>query len=245
LQIPCNQTELCQWLRPLGLAEILQSVPLEDTEQISEFQGIVYMTLFFLEKYLLPTMQMRKSIELEDVTPSGSHPLPGGPETVIMYSLYHQTKQTKSSTQDNELRSLITHSDDDTSQLVKEITESMKAKEMSLETYTNQLREVTRLPSVQTLCRMKAEDVTEKNKLISSVLANFEQQLKRDYKAYERARRQNVLIAKLNYEQQLHIVDANSQYLELSNQRQEIVERTAGLDVQWLSRHGIARVRAQ
>ncbi len=220
-------------------------MPLEDTEQISEFQGIVYMTLFFLEKYLLPTMQMRKSIELEDVTPSGSHPLPGGPETVIMYSLYHQTKQTKSSTQDNELRSLITHSDDDTSQLVKEITESMKAKEMSLETYTNQLREVTRLPSVQTLCRMKAEDVTEKNKLISSVLANFEQQLKRDYKAYERARRQNVLIAKLNYEQQLHIVDANSQYLELSNQRQEIVERTAGLDVQWLSRHGIARVRAQ
>ncbi len=28
------------------------------------------------------------------------------------------------------------------------------------------------------------------------------------------------------------ILDANSQYLELSNQRQEIVERTAGLDVQ-------------
>ncbi len=41
-----------------------------------------------------------------------------------------------------------------------------------------------------------------------------------------------MLIAKLNYEQQLHILDANSQYLELSNQRQEIVERTVGLDLQ-------------
>jgi hypothetical protein len=177
-------------------------------------------------------MQMRKLIEPEDVTPSGSQPLPGGPETAIMYSMYHQTKLIKSSTQDNKLRSLVTHSDDETSQLVKDITENMRAKEMSLETYTNQLREVTRLPSEQTLCRMKAEDVTEKNQLISSVLTNFEQQLKRDCKAYERERHQNVLIAKLNYEHQLHILDANSQYLELSNQRQEIVERTAGLDVQ-------------
>ncbi len=77
---------------------------------------------------------------------------------------------------------------------------------MSLETYTSQLREVTRLPSVQILCRMKSEDVEEKNQLISSVLTNFEQQLKRDFKAYERERHQNVLIAKLNYEQQLHIL---------------------------------------
>ncbi len=79
---------------------------------------------------------------------------------------------------------------------------------------------------------MTAHDVTEKNQLISSVLSNFEQQLKRDYKAYELERHQNVLIAKLNYEQQLHIIDSNRQYLELSNQRQQIVNKTAGLDVQ-------------
>jgi hypothetical protein len=213
------------------LAGILQFVPLEDAEQISEFRGTVYMPLHFLEKYLLPSMQLRKLIETEDLAP-GSQPLPGGPETAILYSLYHQTKMTKSSTQDNKLRSLVTHSDEETSRLVKNITENMKVKEMSVETYTNQLREVTRLPSVSTLCRMKSEDVEEKNQLISSVLTNFEQQLKRDYKAFERERHQNVLIAKLNYEQQLHILDANSQYLELSNQRPEIVERTAGLDVQ-------------
>jgi hypothetical protein len=41
---------------------------------------------------------------------------------------------TRSSTQDNKLRSLVTHSDDETSLLVKDITENMKAKEMSVET---------------------------------------------------------------------------------------------------------------
>ena len=213
------------------LAEILQLVPLEDAEQISEFNDSVYMPLHFLEKYLLPSMQLRKLLEAKDLT-SEEEPLPGGPETAILYSLYHQTKMMRSSTQYNKLRSLVTHSDDNTSQLVKDITNNTKAKEMALETYTNQLREVTRLPSMQTLCRMKAEDVSEKNQLISSVLANFEQKLKRDYKAYEKERHQNVLIAKLNYEQQLHILDANRQYLELSNQRQEIVDRTAGLNVQ-------------
>jgi hypothetical protein len=84
------------------LAEILQYVPLEDAEQISEFQGTVYMPLHFLEKYLLPSMQLRKFIETEYLTP-GSQPLPGGPETAILYSLYHQTKMTKSSTHDNKL----------------------------------------------------------------------------------------------------------------------------------------------
>ena len=79
---------------------------------------------------------------------------------------------------------------------------------------------------------MQSEDIEERNQLINSVLTNFEQQLKRDYQAYERERHQNVLFAKLNYEQQLHILDANSQYLELSTQQQEIVEKTAGLDVQ-------------
>jgi hypothetical protein len=213
------------------LAEILQSVPLEDAEQISEFQETVYMPLHFLERYLLPSMQFRKLIEAEQLT-SGEQPLPGGPETAILYSLYHQTKTTMSSTQDNKLRSLVMHSDDETSSLVKDITEIRKEKAISLQTYTNQLRDITRLPSMQTLCRMTPEDVEDRNELINSVLSNFEQQLKRDYKAYERERHQNVPIAKLNYEQQLHILDANTQYLELSSQRQEIVEKTAGLDVQ-------------
>ena len=214
------------------LAETLRTVPVEDAEQISEFQGLVYMPEHFLEKYLLPTMQIRKLLETENQTTTGNEPLPGGPETAIMYSLYHHTRAAKSTTLDNKLRSLVTHSITDTSQLVREITESTKAKEKSLEMYTNQLREVTTLPTLQTICRMTAQDVTEKNRLISSVLSNFEQQLKRDYKAFERERHQNVLIAKLNYEQQLHIIENNRQYLALSNQRQEIVNRTAGLDVQ-------------
>jgi hypothetical protein len=46
---------------------------------------------------------------------------------------------------------------------VKDITESMMAKDKSLEFFVNQLREVTTLPTVQTICRMTAHDVSEKS----------------------------------------------------------------------------------
>jgi hypothetical protein len=140
----------------------------------------------FMEKYLLPTMQIRKLLETESELARGDQPLPGGPEPAIMYALYHQAKTTQATTLDSKLRSLITHSHTDTDKLVKDITENMMAKEKSLEYFTNQLRELTTLPTLQTICRMTADDVKEKNQLISSVLTNFEQQLKRDYKAYER-----------------------------------------------------------
>ena len=76
------------------------------------------------------------------------------------------------------------------------------------------------------------EDVVEKNRLTNAVLQNFERQMKLDYTAYERERQQNVLIARLNYEQQLHIHNVNEECLSISNQRQEIVEKAMGLDVQ-------------
>jgi hypothetical protein len=79
------------------LAEILQLVPLEDAEQISDFQGLVDMPQQFMEKYFLSTMQMRKLTELEDETSGERELLPGGPETAMMYSLYHQAKHTTSS----------------------------------------------------------------------------------------------------------------------------------------------------
>jgi hypothetical protein len=186
-----------------SLAEIPQSIPLEDAAQVSEFQGLVYMPEQFLEKYLLPTMQIRKLLETESELNRGDQPLPGGPETAIMYALYHQVRTTNDTKLDSKLRSLfVTQTFTDLPKQVKDITENRLAKDKSLEY------------------------------LISSVLTNFEQQLKRDYKAFERERHQNVLIANLNYEQQLHIIDANKQHLELSNQREQIVQEAVGLDIQ-------------
>jgi hypothetical protein len=49
-----------------SLTEILQLVPEEDARQVSQFQGLVYMPEHFLEKYLLPTMQLRRTLERED-----------------------------------------------------------------------------------------------------------------------------------------------------------------------------------
>ncbi len=55
----------------MTLAEILQTIPSEDAEQISEFQGLVYMPEQFMPKYLLPTMQIRKLLETENEATRG------------------------------------------------------------------------------------------------------------------------------------------------------------------------------
>jgi hypothetical protein len=80
--------------------------------------------------------------------------------------------------------------------------------------------------------KMTAEEVTDKNRLINEILTNFEEQLKRDYKSFERARQQNALVAKLNYEQQLHIHDLNVETFDAADQRQKLIDKTMGLDVQ-------------
>ncbi len=65
------------------LTEILQLVPEEDARQVSQFQGLVYMPKHFLEKYLLPTMQLRRTLEREDKDKDEEEfdSLPGGRET--------------------------------------------------------------------------------------------------------------------------------------------------------------------
>ncbi len=55
-------------------------------EQISAFQGLIYMREQFMEKYLLPTMQIRKLLETESEVARGDQPLPGGP--VKEYPVY-------------------------------------------------------------------------------------------------------------------------------------------------------------
>jgi hypothetical protein len=215
-----------------SLEEMLELIPFEDAEQISTFQGQVYMPESFLEKYLLPTMQMRKYLENEEATSVNDQTLPGGIETAMMYSMFNQTKVVRDAESNRKLRALIAHAEEQTPQLVDQIGQNIRSKTRSLEIYVSQLREVAQLPPLRTLYSMSAEDIADKTRLTNDVLTNFESQLSRDYTAYERERQQNVLIAKLNYDQQLHILDVNNDYLKISDQRQEIVEKTSGLGVQ-------------
>jgi hypothetical protein len=161
--IPVPMTALT---RPL--VEVLSLIPREDAEQIGLYHGQVFMPQHFLEKFMLPTMQLKKILDPR----------------------------------------------------------------ITLETFVSQLRDVVQLPSARAMYAMTDEDIAKKNRLTNAVLQNFEKQLKLDYTAYERERQQNVLIARLNYEQQLHIHDINEECLSISNQRQEIVEKAMGLDVQ-------------
>jgi hypothetical protein len=74
----------------------------------------------------------------------------------------------------------------------------MAAKTTYLENFVQQLRDAVRLPSARTMYTMTTEEIIDKNRLVNDILTNFEEQLKRDYKSFERARQQNVLVTKLN-----------------------------------------------
>jgi hypothetical protein len=187
----------------------------------------------FLEKFLLPTMQIKKILEEDgNQTPENWDLLPGGPETAMMYSIFRQSQAQESSAQSGKLRALIAHSNEQTGDLVCQNREDMSKKTVTLETFVSQLRDAAQLLSARVIYNMTDEDIVEKNRLTNEILQNFEKQMKLDYNAYERERQQNVLIARLNYEQQLHIHNVNEECVSISNQRQQIVEKAIGLDVQ-------------
>ena len=77
------------------LAEILQTIPLEDAAQVSEFQGLIYMPQQFLEKYLLPTMQIRKLLETESELNRGMNPYPEAQKRPLCTHCTTRLKQHK------------------------------------------------------------------------------------------------------------------------------------------------------
>jgi hypothetical protein len=146
-----------------SLTEILQLIPEEDAGQVSVFQGQVYMPQHFLEKYLLPTMQLRKTLDqVGRDTDEEFDSLPGGQETAMMYSIFRHTKDSNSVEDRNKLRSLIAHADEQTPQQVCQIRQTMAAKTTYLDNFVQQLRDAVRLPSAITMYTMTAEEIIDK-----------------------------------------------------------------------------------
>jgi hypothetical protein len=188
-----------------SLVEVLSLFPTEDAEQISLYHGQVFMPQHFLEKFMLPTMQLKKILEDGNQPPEEWDLVPGGPETAMMYAIFRQNQAQECSAQSGKLRALIAHSNEQTGDLVCQIREDMSNKAATLETFVSQLRDVVQLPSSRAMYATTDEDIVEKDRLTNAILQNFERQMKLDYTAYEHERQQNVLIARLNYEQQLHL----------------------------------------
>jgi hypothetical protein len=75
------------------LVEVLSLIPREDAEQISLYHGQVFMPQHFLEKFMLPTMQLKKILEEDGNQPPEDWDLvPGGPETAMMYAIFRQSQ---------------------------------------------------------------------------------------------------------------------------------------------------------
>jgi hypothetical protein len=109
-----------------SLVEVLSLIPREDAEQIGSYHGQIFMPQYFLEKFMLPKMQLKKILEEEvDQTPEEWGLVPGGPKTAMMYSIFRQSQSQEYSAQSGKLRALIAHSNEQTGDLVCQIREDM------------------------------------------------------------------------------------------------------------------------
>jgi hypothetical protein len=112
------------------LEELLSLIPREDAEQIGSYHGQIFMPQHFLEKFMLPTMQLKKILEEEgNQAPEEWGLVPGGPETAMMYSIVRQSQSQEYSVQSGKLRALIAHSNEQTEDLVCQIREEMNDQE--------------------------------------------------------------------------------------------------------------------
>jgi hypothetical protein len=125
------------------LVEVLSFIPREDAEQISLYHGQVFMPQHFLEKFMLPTMQLKRILKEEgNQTTEEWDLVPGGPETAMMYSIFFRQSQAQEhSAQSGKLRALVAHSNEQTGDQVCQIREDTSKKTVALETFVSQLRD--------------------------------------------------------------------------------------------------------
>ncbi len=100
-------------MQEMSAEDILLEIPTEDTCHCGTIQDRVYMPVSFMQKWVLPTIKVRKALQLlEDKA------LPGGIETAMLYSIYDQsvmdlTRDPRTNARDNQaLRAMVEHAKD-------------------------------------------------------------------------------------------------------------------------------------
>ncbi len=107
-----------------------------------------------------------------------------------------------------------------------------------METFVSQLRSVAKLPDQRTLFGMSDNDIADKNNSLDMLLTHYEAQLRRDYKAFMLAKERNSILAKLNYDQLLHLCTLEEQLHTTVQER----DRMAQLDRRVDRIYGVERL---
>jgi hypothetical protein len=161
---------------------MLGSVPSADQEHFHELgDGYVCMPLHAMEKYLYPTLRVMQHLH----SCKGQYDyIPGGVESMIVYSYFHQGGGFPQNRTERDLRVLrntvFTAGSDlpDQLRINAEVTEGIST---HLRSTLRQLRELTVMPSINKLEGMAAETLDERQAEIDALLRIYSEQITKDY----------------------------------------------------------------
>jgi hypothetical protein len=201
-------------LEEMSIEDIMTEIPVEDLRYVGSVKDRIYMPAPFFQKWVLPTIRVRKAIEQ-----SQNGELPGGMEAAMLTSIFDQSfmnlnRPISTNIADNEaLRAMVYHTKDDKTHQFLPTEEGRKGLTKGLTSALQKLRQLARLPDERTLMRMNDWDIESQNAETDEAISQYEDHVKRDNDSIIMLREQNAIMARIVHEQQLHICDLIERYL--------------------------------
>jgi hypothetical protein len=164
------------------LAEMLVSLPSADQEHFHELGGgYVYMPLSAMENFLYPTLRVMQHLHGKRCQYEYT---PGGVESMIVYSFFHQGGGAPKNRTEHDLRILRNTVFPAGSDLPDQLRTNVEVKEglsTHLRSTLRRLRELTALPSIDKLGDMTAESLDERQAEIDALLGIYSEHITKDY----------------------------------------------------------------
>ena len=192
------------------LPEMLRSIPSADQEQFHELgDGYVYMPLSVMEKYLYPTLRVMQHLHSH----KGQYDyIPGGVESMIVYSYFHQgtgIPQNRTERDLRVLRNTVFPAGSDLPDQLRVNAEVTEGISTHLRSTLRRLREITALPSIDRLGDMTAEQLDERQSEIDALIGLYTDQISKDYQACRLDKERLILLSHLSQEQSIEVLEAN------------------------------------
>ncbi len=192
------------------LTEMLVSLPSKEQGHFHELgDGYVYMPLHAFEKFLYPTLRVMQHLHSN----KGQYDyIPGGVESMIVYSYFHQGMGTPPNRTKRDLRVLrntvFSAGSDlpDQLQTTGEVTEGIST---HLRSTLRRLRKLTTMPSIDKLGDMTAEQLDERQAEIDALLGAYTEQITKDYQACRLDKERLILLSHLAQEQSIEVLESH------------------------------------
>jgi len=214
------------------LAEMLMSIPSADQELFHELgDGYVYMPLHVMEKYLYPTLRVMQHLHKH----KGQYDyIPGGVESMMVYSYFHQGGGIPKNRTEHDLRVLrntVFPAGSDLPDQLKVNAEVTEGISTHLRSTLRRLKEITALPSIDRLGDMTAETLDERQSEIDALIGLYTDQITKDYQACRLDKERIILLSHLSQEQSMEVLEVHLQLARVMESNQIHVKQSVETEV--------------